>query len=1534
MSVQSKFKKKTKIKAAIKKVKKIISRTLIGLILLLLALAIILSLPVVQTKIATYITETLNKDFNVNISVERTSINIFGGVKLKKVLILDHHKKTMIYADIIATDILGLKRLVDGDLIFGDIRLTGLIFNLKTYKNEHENNLNVFIQAFEKGPKSPKSSKHFLLTAKNAYIDRGAFSVVDENKNTPKFLDFKKLNAYISDFKLYGPDVNTIIHRFSFLDHRGLYVSNFAGKFSYTKKQIKVESLAIKTKRSWIYGKAILNYKIEDFLDFTDKVKFNVAMDSASIASNDIRYFYDGLGKNQHFRIRTKIRGTLNNLNLRHLKLSDTNGSKIAGTINFRNLLGDKTQKFSMQGKFDKLISSYDNLVVLLPGVLGKKLPKELQRIGKFNIVGKAKVSTTDLETDFKMITDLGNGQANIHMNNMDFIDKASYSGNIILDNFNVGALLARKDIGKTTLNLDVEGVGFTEKYLNTIIKGDIAKLDYNKYTYNNIVVNGNFKLPYYKGQVSINDPNLNLTFDGLVDLSKRESKYDFHINVENADLRKLRFVDDSISNFTGDAVVELTGNSIENLQGNVYIKDAVYQNPKSTYAFDEVTISSNFDADRLRTITINSNDVVNGKIVGKFQFGQLDKLVMNSVGSLYTNYKPYKVKKGQFLNFNFHVYDKVVEMLYPEVNIDSSTVVRGKIDSDLQEFKFKFKSQKITAAKNTFDNIRINIDNKNTLYNAYVELDSIKTPYYKVRDFSLINVTAKDTLFVRSEFKGGDKGQDYYNLNLFHTIDKNKNNIVGIKKSEMKFKDYLWYLNEDEEKDNQIVFDQFFKNFTIDNIVLSHENQKIDLNGIIKGTDYKDIVLNFEDVDINKITPFNSKFVFNGNLNGKVNYKQNKSVYQPTASIVIDHLNLNKTELGTLNFDIAGDESFKKFTVNSSIQNGFTESFRANGTFAIENKETLLDLNLKLEGFNLATLGSVGGDVLSNVRGSVSGNAAVVGNLKKPEINGRLYVEKAGMTIPYLNTDYELSDRTVIDLTDEKFLFRNNQLTDTKYGTKGLLNGTIEHHNFGDWKLDLTITSKRLLALDTKDSEDAAYFGTAFINGTASIKGPTDGLFIKVDAKSEKGTEVKIPINNAQSVGESSWIHFVTPKEKYNLANGIVEKTRNYNGLELEFDFDITPDAEVEVILDRNSGHGMKGKGYGSLLFKINTLGKFNMWGDFQAYEGTYNFKYGGLIDKKFSVKKGGSIIWEGNPMKAQLNLEAVYKTSANPAVLLDNTSSFNKKVPVEVVIGLRGDLTSPEPNFDIQFPSVSNVLKSEIQYKLDDKDIRQTQALYLLSTGSFMSTDGFSQGDLSGTLTETASSLLGGIIKSDNDKVNIDLNYISADKRLGQEADGQFVANISSQVNERITINGKLGVPVGGVNESAIVGDIEILYRVNEDGSMNLRLFNKENDINYVGQGIGYTQGVGISYEVDFDTFSELVNKIFKDHKLEKAIKSSNNDLQDSNLNPDFVNFSNKKDAKNKKDKDKKEAEKKEEPKSPPPQNNNEGLIPDNDF
>lgn len=1462
---------------------------LLGLILLLLVLAIALTMPVVQTKIAHYFMNSINKDFGTNIAIDGVAVSVFGGVKFKKVLIRDHHQDTLIYSERIATTILESTKLLDGDLIFDGLDLHGLLLDLKTYKNEKESNLDKFIKAFETGK---TSTRKFLLKANKLQIYNGRFIVTDQNRENPKDLDFTKLNASVSDFLIFGPDVTTNINKMSFLDFRGLYVKNLKSKFTYSKKNIKLENLDLLTKESTLVGTVLLNYKIEDFSNFTDKVLFDIQLNSASVASNDIRYFYKEIGKNQHFYTKASIKGTLNDLKFKNLELVDDRKTQINGDINFKNLFAKKGQKFSMYAKFDKLTSSYEDLVVILPNILGTKLPTSLKKLGRFSASGTATVSTTAVEADFSMITALGRVTSNLEIQNINEIDKASYLGNVILENFDIATLLDQKELGRVSLNIDVDGKGFKQKYLNTAIKGDISQMEYKSYNYTNIVVDGTLKSPYYKGQISVNDPNLSMIFDGLLDLSKKDSRYDFHINVENADLNKLKLIKDSVSVFKGDVVVQASGNNIENFQGNVYINKTSYQNAKDTYNFDDFAINSTFDNSRIRTITVNSPDIVQGEIVGKYEFNQLENLVKNSLGSLYTNFKPSKVKKGQFLKFNFSIYNKIIEIFYPEISIGANTIVKGNISSDNQEFKLNFNSPQIVASSNTFDNIRISVDNKNPLYNAFIELDSIKTKYYKIRDFSLINVTMKDTLFFRSEFKGGPNAEDYFNLNLYHTINKDNNNVVGISKSEVKFKDYLWFLNEIETPDNQIVFDKSFKNFDIDNIILSHEDQSISLDGIFKDTTIKDIKLSFKDVDLNQITPANNKFVVHGNINGEVNFKQNKDVYQPTASIIIDKLNVNKTDLGTLNFDIEGDESLRKFTINSDLENENLESFNADGSFEIVNKETILDLKLKFDKFNVATLNSLGGEVLSNIRGSISGNSTIEGNLKKPNINGRLYLDNAGITIPYLNVDYELSDNTIIDLTDEKFLFRNNTLKDTKYGTVGNLNGSIEHNNFTDWKLDLAISSKRLLALDTKDSEDAAYYGTAFIDGRATIKGPTNALFIKVEAKSEKGTAVKIPINNAESVSDNIFIHFVTAQEKYNVKNGIVGNARNYNGLELEFDFDITPDAEVEVILDRNTGHGMKGKGFGSLLFKINTLGRFNMWGDFQAYEGTYNFKYGGLIDKKFEVKKGGSITWEGNPMKAQLNLEAIYKTSANPAVLLDN-SSFNTKVPVEVVIGLRGDLTSPEPDFNIEFPTVSNVLKSEIQYKLNDKDVRQTQALYLLSSGGFLSPEGVSQSDFSGSLFETASSILGGIIQSDDEKFKVGLNFIGADRRIGKETDGRFIATISSKINERVTINGKLGVPFGGINESAIVGDVEVLYRVNADGTLNLRLFNKENDINYVGQGIGYTQGLGVSYEVDFETFKEFVNKIFKNLKFDDLPARVSED-QDSNLSPAYINFS----------------------------------------
>lgn len=69
---------------SIKTFKKILIRTILVLLLLLLLTAIALTLPVVQTKLAHYATEKINKKYGTDINVEQVAVTVFGGVKLKK----------------------------------------------------------------------------------------------------------------------------------------------------------------------------------------------------------------------------------------------------------------------------------------------------------------------------------------------------------------------------------------------------------------------------------------------------------------------------------------------------------------------------------------------------------------------------------------------------------------------------------------------------------------------------------------------------------------------------------------------------------------------------------------------------------------------------------------------------------------------------------------------------------------------------------------------------------------------------------------------------------------------------------------------------------------------------------------------------------------------------------------------------------------------------------------------------------------------------------------------------------------------------------------------------------------------------------------------------------------------------------------------------------------------------------------------------------------------------------------------------------
>ena len=248
---------KIKTNTGFKKFRKIVLRSIIALILLLLLFSIALSLPFVQTKIAHYATDKLNKDYGTNINIDEVAITFFGGVKLKKVLILDHHNDTLIYSQRIKTSILDFNKLLDGKLLFGDLQLDQFYLQIKNYKGEKDTNLDLFVEAFDDG--KPGSGK-FLLKSKNVYLKNSRFVMLDYNRTIPKDVDFTKIDAHLKDFQIKGPNVTTNINAMSLNDHRGVQVDNLAADFTYTKKNIILNKLEITTKESFLKGNIVLKY--------------------------------------------------------------------------------------------------------------------------------------------------------------------------------------------------------------------------------------------------------------------------------------------------------------------------------------------------------------------------------------------------------------------------------------------------------------------------------------------------------------------------------------------------------------------------------------------------------------------------------------------------------------------------------------------------------------------------------------------------------------------------------------------------------------------------------------------------------------------------------------------------------------------------------------------------------------------------------------------------------------------------------------------------------------------------------------------------------------------------------------------------------------------------------------------------------------------------------------------------------------------------------------------------------------------------
>ncbi|WP_411032180.1 translocation/assembly module TamB domain-containing protein [Spongiimicrobium sp. 3-5] len=1432
--------------------------------------SIVLSLPIVQTSFAKYATDSINKEFGTNINIERLRVSLITlDTSLRGIYIEDYKKDTLFYIDQLTTSILSARNLANGKLEFGDIDVEGLNFKLKTYAGADDNNLGVFIDKLDDGKPREPGTPPFFFSSSDVEIEKSWFRLIDENLENTKTLDFTDLHIQAEDFQILGPEVTTVIESLSLKSQEGLEIEKLATSFKYTKQQMRFDSLNILTPESSLKGNLIFNYNREDFANFLDKVNVTASFEESTVALDEINLVYNQFGKGKKVAFSSNINGVLNDLNTEELFLQSDN-TGIRGDFNFKNLFS-KDDPFELNADMKNVTSSYYQLRALLPNILGKSLPSSFQKLGQFTIRGDAVITENSINAQINLNTAIGSSYSDLDLSEINDIDNASYKGFVSFIDFDIGEFLNDPRMGKTNLDFNVEGRGFVQENLNTEVIGEVYSLVFNRYEYKNLKVSGIIKEQLFDGTVNCNDENLKFDFKGLADFGGgRRNSFNFIASVAYADLKKLNFINDSISIFKGDINMDITGNSLDNIVGDIKFSETNFKNINDTYYFEDFKVSSNFENDSTRTIDINSPDIITGFMRGNFKVGELGKLVQNSIGSIYTNYKPYEISEGQNLAFNFKIYNKIVDVFFPEVKFGPNTFIRGNIIADEGDFKLTFKSPSIAAYGNELDNIDIKVDNKNPLFNTFVSVQDVSTLYYDVQDFNLINTTLKDTLFFRTEFKGGSLYDDSYNLNFYHTFNEQNKSVIGLKTSDISFKGNKWILNKDGNRKNKVILNKTLDSITIEEIVMNNNRQEqIRLRGQLADSTYKDLELQFKIVSLDKITPAIDSLKLQGEVNGTLNILQKDNIYLPSSNLEISDFAVNSMPLGDLSIGIVGNRDLTDFVVNSQITDQGREKFSVIGNITNKGKIPKANLLANFNDFEMAPFSPLGEGVITKIRGNINGSARITGDVDNPDISGLLTLNNAGLAIPYLNVDYGFAPNSRVQLFNQTFYFENIGLTDVAMNTRATVDGTINHTAFGDWNLDLDVNTNndRFLILNTGFEEEVLYYGTGFFNGTGRVFGPTTALNITVDGSTARGTSLKIPLSDVASVGDYSFINFIERNDVRTIEEQRI--LRDYEGLELAFDLAVTPDAEVEIVVDPRTGSSLKGTGEGILLIEINTNGKFNMYGEFVAVTGEYNYKFGGLIDRTFSVNPGGTILWEGDPLSAQLNMEAKYSLNANPAPLLDN-AEYTRRIPTDVVVRLTGELERPNIDFNVDFPGTNSIVKSELEYRLQDPTVEERNAFFLLAQGTFVNErSGLNQQAVTGNLIQTASGLLNQVLAGENSKLDLGVSYEQGylDPNADIQTENRIGVTVSTKISDKILFNGKFGVPVGGVSETVVAGDVEVQVLLNEEGTLRAKIFNRENEIQqFLADRQGYTQGLGLSYEVDFDNFKELMDKIFK--------------------------------------------------------------------
>lgn len=1460
-----------------------------------------------QTWIAQRVAGYLSDKLETRVEVKGVNIQFFDTVILEGLYIEDKHKDTLLYTGKLFVGISSLS-LSDSKVNLSEIKLLDNTAELKKYPGEKGLNFQFIADAFKSDKKTTQPSKPFRLTCDKFTMVNNKFSYQIVGKKPPEWgfdpsnIVANRLSGEFKNLVVHGDTVEADIKALSALEKSGLQLKSMQSKFTFSSHEMTFDKLALESNASKINGKVQFGFNnLGAFAYLFDSVKVNFDLVKSQLQLADLAYFAPTLrGVDLKADIEGKFTGRLGKLKGKGVKILYGKDTKFYGDVIVKGL-PNAAETFLDANIMGLQTTAKDIATIQIPPYNQKKyieIPPEVNALGKVTFVGYYTGFFTDFVANGRFNTALGAATTDIQLSTIPGEKDLAYSGSVATENFRLGDMLPGMGLGIVTINANVNGKGFDLKGIDTQLDGSIKAFDYNGYRYQNIDFDGQLVKTEFTGGINSKDPNMLLAFDGTMNFSKDVPVYNFDADIARIDLTALNFYTDT-NNLVLSAKItsNITGNTIETLNGNIEATDVQMAYGDTAYNIGNIDVYSDVSSSpkQLRLVS----DIADVNIIGNYHLQSLPNNILRTVNAFLPSYlvtadlltpnkKTVKKSKKEVVHlqdFRFTANIKntaaLTAVFLPILSIDSGGTLQGSYQSAADNIVLTGTIPVVKVSGIGMNGVNITADSRGNRLNLNVTLDRMEPADSLYLDNVFVNTsTRNDSVYADITFENANADSSINKGDIVATakfFDKDKIRI-NLSKADFDAFNYHWKVNPD----NLITFDK--NKLEVNKLVFDNGSESFRAFGRVSSNPDDQLNLVFTKFNMSGIDRFipDNVVKLKGTLDGSVSLSNlfDKPFFR--SNLKLKDLYINDVWLGNGNVQSEWDRDKHQINVHSLLtRNDTVKTIAIDGHFYPERKTDYLDFDISLNKIYINAINPYTKGTLTASRGDITATLKLKGDAKKPELTGDLTLRRALVTIDYLGTTYNQDAPITFKLENDKINIKNLVLNDSENArNNATINGEVTHKQFKDWKYNLSIQAKNFLCLNTNEAQNSLYYGKAYVTGLIKVSGDPSNTLIKASVKTNAGTKFNIPLSNPSEASSSDFITFVDKNPK---ALMVTRPTTGTTGIILDMDLEVTPDAEVKIIFDEKVGDEVMGKGRGDLKLNINTRGSFTMSGTFTIEQGEYLFTLENLVAKKFVVEKGGTIVWTGSPYNAKVDLTAVYtvRTALSPIMVPYVTGDveleqYKRKVPVQLMLNMKNKLLTPDLSFGINTNTTDDKARTAIYSIQNNQEELTKQSFALLLLGVFLppsqSGTGTNYGASAGnTGFELLSSQLSRWVSQISDNFDININY-----RTGDNGEQLIDAGVSTSVlNDRISFDVSVGNsgqtsssttpggPTTPTTSSNIVSDFNMEVKLSQDGRFRFKAFNRSNQNNIITNDVPYTQGVGLSYRREFNSFGDLFKR-----------------------------------------------------------------------